>query len=308
MLWYVVRRLLQLIPVFFGATLLVYFLVFAAPGDPIAALSGGKPLAPGVAAQLSAQYHLDQPFWVQYGIYIRNLLTFNLGTDFSGQRIASVLGQAYPVTVRLGVEALLFEGIFGIAFGVISGLRKGRLFDATVLVASLVVIAMPSFVLGFLMQFIVGIQLKWTKPTVGGDASWANLVLPGVVLGLLSFAYVLRLTRTSVIENESADYVRTAAAKGLSRRRVVTVHILRNSLIPVITFLGADLGALMGGAIVLEGIFNVPGVGNRLYKAILEGEGPTVVSIVSVLVLVFVVANLVVDVLYAWLDPRIRYV
>jgi len=191
---------------------------------------------------------------------------------------------------------------------VIAGLRKGRLFDATVLVASLVVIAMPSFVLGFLMQFIVGIQLKWTKPTVGGDASWANLVLPGVVLGLLSFAYVLRLTRTSVIENESADYVRTAAAKGLSRRRVVTVHILRNSLIPVITFLGADLGALMGGAIVLEGIFNVPGVGNRLYKAILEGEGPTVVSIVSVLVLVFVVANLVVDVLYAWLDPRIRYV
>ncbi|MDQ6738846.1 MAG: ABC transporter permease, partial [Actinomycetota bacterium] len=134
-----------------------------------------------------------------------------------------------------------------------------------------------------------------------------DLTLPAVVLGLVSFAYVLRLTRTSILENMNADYVRTATAKGLSRRRVVMVHILRNSLIPVVTFLGADLGGLMGGAIVTEGIFNVPGVGNTLYRAVLAGEGPMVVSIVSILVLVFVLANLLVDLLYAWLDPRIRY-
>jgi oligopeptide transport system permease protein len=306
-LWYIVRRILQLIPVFFGATLLVYFLVFATPGDPISALSGGKPLAPGVAQMLREQYHLDQPFWIQYLIYIKNLFTGNLGNDFSGQPVSAVLTQAYPVTARLAIEALVFEGVFGIAFGLIAGLRKGKIFDATVLIVSLVVIAIPIFVLGFLLQFLLGIQLKWVRPTVGGDAGWESLILPAIVLGLVSFAYVLRLTRTSVIENKNADYVRTATAKGLSRRRVVTVHILRNSLIPVVTFLGADLGALMGGAIVTEGIFNVPGIGNRLYKAILEGEGPTVVSIVSVLVLVYVVANLVVDLLYAWLDPRIRY-
>ena len=170
------------------------------------------------------------------------------------------------------------------------------------------VIAIPTFVLGFVLQLVVGVQLGWAKPTVSGSAPWNELILPAVVLGLVSLAYVIRLTRASISENMNADYVRTATAKGLSRRRVVVVHILRNSLIPVITFLGADLGALMGGAIVTEGIFNVPGIGNLLYKAILTGESATVVAVVSILVVVFVVANLVVDLLYAVLDPRIRYV
>jgi oligopeptide transport system permease protein len=151
------------------------------------------------------------------------------------------------------------------------------------------------------------VQLGWAKPTVGSNADWGTLILPATVLGLVSFAYVLRLTRASVIENMNADYVRTATAKGLSRPRVVLAHILRNSMIPVVTYLGANLGGLMGGAIVTEGIFNVPGVGQKLYQAVIRSEGPTVVAIVSVLVLVFVAANLLVDLLYAWLDPRIRY-
>ncbi|MCC3290369.1 MULTISPECIES: ABC transporter permease [unclassified Arthrobacter] len=304
---YVIRRFLQMIPVFFGATFLVYFLVFSLPGDPIAALFGDKPVNEAVAAQLRSQYNLDQPFIVQYLLYLKNLVTFNLGVDFSGREVSAVLAQAFPVTMRLAVLALLFEAVFGIAFGLMAGLKKGKIFDSTVLVVSLIVIAIPVFVLGFLLQFLVGVKLQWTSPTVGGDASWADLILPAVVLGLASFAYVLRLTRTSVIENMNADYVRTATAKGLSRPRVVTVHILRNSLIPVVTFLGADLGALMGGAIVTEGIFNVPGVGQRLYQSVIRGEGPTIVSIVSVLVFVYVIANLLVDLLYAWLDPRIRY-
>ncbi len=305
---FTLRRFLQLIPVFFGATLLVYFLVFATPGDPIAALSGGKPMAPAVEAALRAQYNLDQPFWIQYGLYLKNLVTLNLGQTFSGQEVAAVIGRAYPVTARLAIMALAFEAIFGVFFGVIAGLRKGKLFDSTVLVASLIVIAVPTFVLGFVLQLVVGVQLGWAKPTVSGAAPWNELILPALVLGLVSLAYVIRLTRASISENMNADYVRTATAKGLSRRRVVVVHILRNSLIPVVTFLGADLGALMGGAIVTEGIFNVPGVGNLLYKAILNGETPTVVAVVGILVIVFVIANLVVDLLYAWLDPRIRYV
>ena len=304
---YVLRRFLQMIPVFFGATFLVYFLVFSLPGDPIAALFGDKPVNEAVAAQLRSQYNLDQPFLVQYLLYLKNLVTFNLGFDFSGRLVTDVLAQAFPVTMRLAVLALIFEAVFGIVFGLIAGLKKGKIFDSTVLIVSLVVIAIPIFVLGFLLQFVVGVKLQWTSPTVGGDAGWTDLILPAFVLGLASFAYVLRLTRTSVIENMNADYVRTATAKGLSRPRVVTVHILRNSLIPVVTFLGADLGALMGGAIVTEGIFNVPGVGQRLYQSFIRGEGPTIVSIVSVLVLVYVVANLLVDLLYAWLDPRIRY-
>ncbi|MET3922372.1 ABC transporter permease [Arthrobacter sp. UYEF20] len=304
---YILKRFLQLIPVFLGATLLVYFLVFSLPGDPIVALFGDKPVNEAVAAKLRTQYHLDQPFWIQYLLYLKSIFTFDLGQDFSGRPIAAVLGEVFPVTARLAVMALVFEAVFGIVFGLIAGLRKGKFFDSTVLVASLIVIGIPIFVLGFLLQFTIGVQLGWAKPTVSSAATVQDLILPAIVLGLGSFAYVLRLTRTSVIENMSADYVRTATAKGLSRFRVVRVHILRNSLIPVITFLGADLGALMGGAIVTEGIFNVPGVGNRLYRAVLSGEGPTVVSIVTVLVLIYCLSNLFVDLLYAWLDPRIRY-
>jgi oligopeptide transport system permease protein len=207
----------------------------------------------------------------------------------------------------LAIEALVIQAVFGIGFGLIAGLRKGKIFDSSVLLASLVVIAIPIFVLGFVLQLVFGVYLGWAKPTVGTDVSWSTLLLPAFALALVSFAYVLRLTRASVIENSTADYVRTATAKGLSRRRVVMAHILRNSMIPVVTYLGASLGGLMGGAIVTEGIFNVPGVGQKLYQAILRSEGPTVVAIVSVLVLVFVIANLLVDLLYAWLDPRIRY-
>jgi oligopeptide transport system permease protein len=304
---YILRRLLQVIPVFLGTTLLVYFMVFALPGDPIRALFGERPPSEAVIAQLRQQYNLDQPFWVQYGLFLKNLFTFNLGVDFTGQPIGATLGRIFPVTAMLAIEALIIQAVFGIAFGLVAGLRKGGIFDSTVLVLSLVVIAIPTFVLGFMLQLLIGVQLGWAKPTVGSDVSWATLVLPATVLGLVSFAYVLRLTRASVIENMNADYVRTATAKGLSRPRVVMTHVLRNSLIPVITYLGASLGALMGGAIVTEGIFNVPGVGQKLYQAILRSEGPTIVAIVSVLVLVFVTANLLVDLLYAWLDPRIRY-
>lgn len=307
MAWYLVRRILQMIPVFLGATLLIYFLVFSLPGDATAAICGEKGCTPATEAALREQYNLDQPFWVQYFLYLKGLLTFDLGTNFAGRPIAEIIANVFPTTARLAVMALVFEAVFGIVVGLFAGLKKGKLFDSTMLVVSLIVIAVPIFVLGFLMQFLIGVKLAWTNPTVSGDASFTELILPALVLGLVSFAYVLRLTRTAVIENASADYVRTATAKGLSRRRVISVHVMRNSMIPVATFLGADLGALMGGAIVTEGIFNVNGVGNTLYRAVLNGEAPVVVSIVTVLILIFVLANLLVDLLYAWLDPRIRY-
>ena len=214
---YILRRLLQVIPVFLGTTLLVYFMVFALPGDPIRALFGDRPASEAVIAELRQQYNLDQPFWVQYALFLKNLFTFNLGVDFTGQPIAATLGRIFPVTAMLAVEALIIQAVFGITFGLIAGLRKGKVFDATVLVASLVVIAIPTFVLGFVLQLLIGVQLGWAKPTVGAGARLGQPDPAGHVLGLVSFAYVLRLTRACVIENMNADYVRTATAKGLSR-------------------------------------------------------------------------------------------
>ena len=308
MLRYVTRRLLQMVPVFFGATLLIYAMVFTLPGDPIAALGGQRSLSPEVIDQIKASYHLDKPFIVQYLLYLKGLFTLDLGQSLRGtESVLDVLVRAYPITIKLSLMALAFEAIAGIGFGLIAGVRKGGWFDATVLVLSLVVIAVPTFVIGFVLQFIIGVRLGWLPVTAGESPGFTELLMPAMVLGAVSFAYVLRLTRTEVAENLTADHVRTARAKGLSGARVMIVHVLRNSLVPVVTFLGADLGALMGGAIVTEGIFNIKGVGGTLYSAIIRGDGPMVVSFTTVLVLVFIISNLLVDLLYAALDPRIRY-
>ncbi len=308
MLWYVGRRLVSSIPVFIGATLLIYAMVFLLPGDPVKALFGDKPYNPTIAAQINAQYNLDKPFIVQYLLYLKGVVSFDFGTNFAKRPVLDLMKQAFPVTIKLALLTLLIEAVFGIAVGVIAGLRRGGVFDNTFLIASLVIIAIPVFVLGFTLQFFIGIKLGWASPTVGPDATWSKLLLPAIVLGSLSFAYVLRLTRQSIADNMTADFVRTARAKGISNGRTITVHVLRNSMIPVVTFLGADLGSLMAGAIVTEGIFNVQGIGRLLYDSILKGESTTVVSIVTALVLVYVISNLLVDLLYAVLDPRIRYV
>jgi oligopeptide transport system permease protein len=305
--WYIGRRLLQMIPVFLVASLLIYVMAFASAGDPIAVISGDKPLPPAVQDELRAQYHLDKPVIVQWLIYLGNLLQGDLGVGFNGRPIGDDIVRAYPTTIRLAIIAILFEAILGVIAGVISGLNKGKIIDTVFLLVSLIVIAVPTFVIGFVTQFVLGVQFKLVPVNVGRDPSWINLLLPGAVLGIVSFAYVLRLTRTEVAETATADHVRTATAKGVPRGGVITKHILRNSLIPVVTFIGADLGALMGGAIVTEKIFNINGIGNQLLNAINHSESPKVVTIVTLLVLVFLISNLIVDLLYALLDPRIRY-
>ena len=307
MVWYILRRVLQVIPVFLGATLLIYFMVFALPGDPIAALGGDRGLNPAVADAHRSRYHLDEPFIVQYFYYLQGIFTGNLGTTFSGQPVSEILARTLPVTFRLAVIAIVIEAVAGILIGLIAGLRKNGAFDTVSLLFSLVLISMPIFVLAFLAQFVFAIQLGWARTTVSGDAPLNELILPAFVLAFFVVANVIRLTRTSVIENLDADFVRTATAKGLSRPRIIRVHVLRNSLIPVVTLIGTDFGLLIVGATVTEGIFNVPGVGNTLFKAILLSEAPTVVSFVTVFVIVYLISNLLVDILYAFLDPRIRY-
>ena len=306
MLRYIGRRLLQTIPVFFGATFLIFAMVHLMPGDPVAALGGDKGLTEAAAARIREEYNLDKPFWLQYVLYLKGIFTLDFGTTFSQQPVTEVLATAFPITIRLAIYALLIEAILGILFGVIAGVRRGGIFDSTVLVLSLVVISVPTFVIGFLMQFFLG--MKWgLLPATATTVSLKSLTMPAIVLGATSLAYVIRLTRQSVSETVSADYVRTARAKGLKEGTVMRRHILRNSLIPVATFLGGDLGGLMGGAIITEGIFNINGVGGTLWQAIVHGEPATVVSFTTVLVMVYISANLLVDLLYAVLDPRIRY-
>ncbi|ERH29111.1 MULTISPECIES: ABC transporter permease [Actinomycetaceae] len=307
MLRYIGRRLLQTIPVFFGATFLIFAMVYLMPGDPVAALGGDRGLTEAAAAQIRAEYHLDQPFWMQYLLYLKGVFTLDFGKSFNQQPVIDVMARAFPTTIALAIYALSIESIFGITLGVIAGVRRGGWFDSTILVFSLLLISVPTFVLGFVLQFLLGFKLGVLPVTASASVNMASLTMPAMVLGGVSLAYVIRLTRQSVSENVSADYVRTARAKGLANSAVMTRHILRNSLIPVATFLGGDLGALMGGAIITEGIFNINGVGGTLWQAIRLGEAPTVVSITTVLVLVYILANLIVDLLYAVLDPRIRY-
>ena len=304
---YLLRRILQMIPVVLGTTLLVYALVFALPGDPVKAMFGDKPVNEAVAAQIRAEYHLDQPFIVQYFIYLKNALTLNFGDTFAGQPVLEEITRAVPVSIRLGLMAFVFEAIFGVVFGIISGLKKGKWYDTVILIVSLLLISVPTFVTGFVMQYVFGIQWAILPVTAGADPGFLDLLMPAMVLGSVSMAYIIRLTRSEISSNIAEDYVRTARAKGMSNGQVMLRHVLRNSLIPVVTYLGQDIGALMGGAMITEQIFNIHGIGFLTYQSILKGEANLVVSIVTLLMLIFVVCNLVVDMLYAALDPRIRY-
>jgi oligopeptide transport system permease protein len=303
---YLIRRTLQIIPVFVGTTFIIFALVFAIPGDPIRALAGERPLAESTYQQLRDRYNLDDPLLVQYGKYMGGLVQGDFGSDFRGREVTDIMAERFPVTIRLTLFAFAFELVLGLLAGVLAGLRRGSFVDNLVLVTTVAVVSIPVFVLGFTAQILFGVKLGWL-PIAGLYQGWTSYLLPGMVLGALSLAYVARLTRTSLVENLRADYVRTATAKGMPRSRVVGRHALRNSLIPVVTFLGVDLGALMGGAIVTEGIFNIPGVGQQVFLSIQQQESTVVVGIVTALVLVFILANLLVDVLYAVLDPRIRY-
>jgi len=304
---YVLRRLLQLIPVFIGTTFLIYYLVWAVPGDPFVGKCGERPCPASYVQYMTEKFNLDKPVIVQYATYMKDLLQGDFGQTFGGRSINDLIMTAYPNTIKLALMALFIEAVIGLTAGVLTGLRRNGFLDNLVLVSTLFLIALPIFVLGFVLQKWLGVDLGIVKPTVSNPPTFGELILPGFVLGSASMAYIARLARTSIAENRRSDYVRTAIAKGLPMKRVVGIHLLRNSLIPVVTYLGTDLGALMGGAIVTEGIFNINGIGREVYRAIVTKEGATVVSITVILVIVYLLANLLVDLLYAALDPRIRY-
>jgi oligopeptide transport system permease protein len=303
---YVARRLLLTIPVLLGASFLIFAMVYALPGDPIRALGGDRPLSPAVMAQLRDEFNLNDPLGIQYLKYLGDLFQGDLGTDFNGRAVKDTIARTLPVTLKLAVVAIVFEIIIGIVAGVFAGIRRNGYFDNLVLVSTTLIVSIPILVLAYTSQYVFGLQLGWF-PIAGTREGLYSYLLPGLVLASGSLAYVARLTRTSVAENMRADYVRTARAKGLPHRTVIVRHTLRNSLIPVVTYIGADIGSLMGGAIVTETVFNLPGMGREVYDAVRQQEGAVVVGIVTLMVFFFIFFNLIVDVLYAVLDPRIRY-
>jgi peptide/nickel transport system permease protein/oligopeptide transport system permease protein len=299
-------------------------------GDPVRALFGENAPPAAVIEQLQIQYNLnddclEQPGNPCIGLFVDRLGQYasgDFGINFRGREVTDLFMERFPVTVRLTLIALTVETIVGIFLGVMAGLRKDKFIDNFVRFSTVLLIAFPVFVFGSLALLFVGLKIglpirnsEWAPEWLGQmlnvgynpDYPWLSLVLPGLVLGAFSLAAIARLTRTSLIENLRSDYVRTARAKGLTTRRTIGIHTLRNSLIPVVTYIGIDVGVLLGGALVTEGIFNVPGVGQLVFIAIQANDTPVIIGIVTILTLVFLVSNLIVDVLYAALDPRIRY-
>ncbi|WP_395294527.1 ABC transporter permease [Kitasatospora hibisci] len=310
---YVIRRLIQAIPVLIGATFLIYWLVFSLPGDPVQALAGEKRADPVVAEIIRNKYHLNDPFLVQYWEYMKGVFQGDFGESLTGRAVSDMISDAFPYTVNLALVAFVFEAVIGVLAGVMAALRKGKFLDQLVLISTLLVISIPVFVTGFVLQLLLGVKLKndygfdFFTVSFNEDDGLRGYLLPAFVLASMSLAYVARLTRTSLMETMRADYVRTAVAKGLKRRRVIGRHALRNALIPIVTFLGADLGGLMGGAVITEKIFNIHGIGGLLAQSVYQKQGTIIVGVVTLLVLIYLVTTLLVDLLYAVLDPRIRY-
>jgi oligopeptide transport system permease protein len=302
---YIIRRLLQMIPVIIGVTFIIYASVFAL-GDPTVGRCGERPCPEGYIAKFRAEYNLDKPLIVQYLLYMGNLVRGDLGTNFFGNKVIDELAARWPVTLRLGLMALIIESVIGIGAGVLAGIRRGKFIDSLVTVSTLLLISIPIFVIGSFAQLIFGVRLGWF-PVTATQGTTYQLIMPAFVLASASVAYIARLMRANLSENLRADYVRTAKAKGLSNVRTVGVHTLRNSLIAVVTFIGLDVGALMGGAIVTERIFNVNGIGNFLYRSITQKDGTSVVATITCLVLIYLLVNLLVDILYGFLDPRISH-
>ena len=303
---YLIRRLLLVVPVLLGTILLVFALVFLTPGDPIARLAGNKPLAPSTYAEITTRYHLNQPFVVQYLYYIDGLLHGDLGATFTGRDVTDIIKERLPVTLKLTAGSFAVEVVLGLLLALVAAVKRRTFIDSSILVFTLLMITVPVIVLGFMLQWLFGVKLHWL-PVAGVRDGPASYVLPSLTLGLGLAASLGRLARSNVLDNMGGEHIRAAIARGLPRRRVVGRHVLKNSLVPIVTILGLDFAYLMGGAVITETIFNLPGLGYSLVQGIKTQNGPLVVGLVTLSAIIFVFTNLFVDLLCARIDPRISY-
>ncbi len=307
MLRYFIRRVLQLIPVFFITTFLIFVVIRVLPGDPIQAQFGERRIPDSLREAYIQRYHFDEPLWRQYFLYMGDVLRFDLGDSIATQRpINDIFWEALPRTLQLASLSVFFVALFGIPLGILSARRKDSAFDNFFLIVTLIMLAAPPFVLGLLAQLYFGVE--WgIFPVAGVQDGFRSYIMPALVIAVSLTAVTARLMRTTLLDTFREDYLRTARAKGLSERRVFSVHALRNALIPVVTVLAIDLGALLGGTIVTESVFNIPGIGFQITRAVVQRDTTIITGISIFLVMAYLVINLIVDMLYAWLDPRIRY-
>ncbi|MEU6990225.1 ABC transporter permease [Streptomyces sp. NPDC046465] len=304
---FVARRFGQMLIVLIGATVVLFVCLFVLPGDPIGSLAGGGENAhdPVVVAELQERYGLGKPYYEQYFHYVSRLVSGDLGEDYVQRReVSEILAPKLLNTAQLALAAIVINIAVGVPVGVLAALRKYSIWDVSATFVSTLTIGFPTFVVGFLLQKFFVVELGWFP--LLSDGTIKSLVLPAVTLAIVDAALVARLMRGTMLEVLQADYIKTAVAKGLPRRTVLFKHVLRNSIIPVVTYLGISLGLLMGGALIAEAIFNWDGVGLALVNAVRQQNNPIVLGVVTYGVAVFVVLSLLVDLLCAALDPRIR--
>jgi ABC-type dipeptide/oligopeptide/nickel transport system permease component len=304
-LTYVGRRILAVVPVLFGVTLAVFSMLFLVPGDPVKIMLAEFVTTPDQIAQMRAQLHLDEPVLKQYGRFVGNALRGDLGVSIRSRRpVAAEITENIGSTGQLALASMLVAIGLGVPLGLVAALGRNSWLDVAAMVVALLGVAMPSFWLGFLLIFVFSLHLGWLPATGGGDLP--HLVMPAVALGMIAAAIIARLTRSSMLEVLGQDYVRTARAKGLGSGSVVVRHALRNALIPVVTVFGLQFGNLLAGAVIVETVFSRPGLGRLIVGGILAKDVPLVQGTVLFVAAAYVLINVVVDVAYAYVDPRIR--
>jgi peptide/nickel transport system permease protein len=302
---YIARRLLLLVPVLLGVSLTSFGLLQLVPGDP-AIILAGQEATEDTLAQIRHEYGLDRPRAVQYLVYLRNAVRGNLGISIqSRQPVATLIAQRFPFTLRLAFLAILVSAVLGMVAGVVSATHRNSLLDLTALMGSLAGISMPIFWLGLLAMLLFSVKLHWLP--AGGSGTAAHLVLPAIVLGASSSAVIARMTRASMLEVLRQDYTRTARAKGVSESTVVYRHALKNAMIPILTVFGLEFGYNLGGAVLTETVFSLPGIGRLVVEGIFARDYPVVQGTMLVVATTFVLVNLLTDIAYAVVDPRIRY-
>lgn len=317
MVKYIFKRILQFIPVFFGVTLILFLIANYMPGaDPVQMKVGEKKVTPQLRKQIETEYGLNRPWYVQYGDYLVKLTKGDLGISIAtGRPVADILSEKYPYTIRLALVAILLEIIIGILAGVISAVKQRSFWDVLVTLTTSISVSLPVFWLGLLLQFVFGIWLKdktggaFYLPISGAEGNlptWEYYILPAITLAAVSTAYAARIMRSQLIEVMGMDYVSTAKAKGLSSKQILLHHEMKNALIPVVTFIGLDFGAMLAGAVLTETVFNWPGVGFAISRAIFSRDFQVVIGGVTVILFAVMIINLIVDISYAFLDPRIR--
>jgi peptide/nickel transport system permease protein len=309
---YLIWRGLSVIPTLLGITILVFLVTYFIPGDPAQVLAGAE-APPEAVAGLRHQWGLDQPIYVRYGVWMANIARGNLGESyFSHQTVLRLVGRAFPVTFELAMLSLLVAVLIAVPTGIISAVRPSSSFDLGATAVGFVGLSIPGFWLGIMLIYLFAVQLRWlpaggfTPLSQGMIANLRSMILPAIALGTFASTQLMRYLRAGMLDVLNADYIRTARAKGLTGAMVLVRHAMRNALIPFMTVLGVQMGYLLGGTVITESVFALPGVGRLVLNAILNRDYQVAVGIILLIAAAFVMVNLIVDLLYPVLDPRIR--